>query len=119
LDALRAYALGHKALAAGNASEALQLYQKAVAIDPEFALAHLALSRVYVALSDRPAALPHLDEALKLKDRLAERDRLYLEAWESELRLPSDVLPRWRLLASMYPDYYAGQANVAWHLYIL
>lgn len=119
LDALRAYALGQGAFGRGEWREALELYGRAVTIDPRFALAHLAMSRVYVALSDRPAALPSLDKALALKERLPPRDRLYLDAWEAELRIPSQVLPRWKLLASMYPDYFAGQANASWYLYVL
>ncbi|MGV8940699.1 MAG: putative peptide modification system cyclase [Lysobacter sp.] len=119
LDALRAYALGHGAFGRGEWREALELYGRAVKIDPKFALAHLAMSRVYVALSNRPAALPSLDKALALKERLPPRDRLYLDAWEAELRIPGQVLPRWKLLASMYPDYIPGQANAAWYLYVL
>jgi putative peptide modification system cyclase len=119
LDALRAYALGQGAFGRGEWREALELYGRAVKIDPKFALAHLAMSRVYVALSDRPAALPSLDKALALKERLPPRDRLYLDAWEAELRIPGQALPRWKLLASMYPDYFAGQANASWYLYVL
>lgn len=118
LDALRAYALGNAASGRGNWSDALGLYRRAVAIDPGFALAHLAISRAYVALSDRQAALPYLDKALASKDRLPQRDRLYLEAWQAELRIPGEVLPRWKTLAAMYPDYFAGQANTAWYLFV-
>lgn len=119
LNALRAYALGHKAFADSQWEEAIGLYQRAVSIDPKFALAHLALARVYVALSDYPAAMPYLEKAIALRDRLPERDQLYLDAWQAELRLPGQALSRWKLLASMYPDYFAGQANAAWALYLL
>lgn len=119
LEALRAYAKGHSAFALGKWDEALALYQRAVELDPDFALGHIAIARVHVALSDRPAALPALERALAIKQKLPERDRLYLDAWASELRDPASVLPRWKLLASLYPDFHAGQANTAWALYVL
>ena len=119
LDALRAYALGNKAASAGEWREAINFYERALGIDPGFSLAHAAMARAYVALSDRPAALPHLDKALQLQDRLTERDRLYLDAWSAELRIPGKALARWKLLASLYPDLQAGPANASWQLYQL
>lgn len=117
LDALKAYALGQNAFYRGDWREAINLYESAVLIDPLFALAHLAIARVHAALSDRVAALPHLDSALELADRLPSRERLYLEAWNAELREPAQALPRWKALAAVYPDFVAGPANAAWHLF--
>jgi putative peptide modification system cyclase len=117
LDALRAYALGNKAASRGQWREAKDLYERAIALDPDFALAHAAIARAYVALSDRPSALPYLDRALNTKGRLTERDRLYLDAWSAELRLPGKALARWELLASLYPDQQAGPANASWQRY--
>ena len=119
LDALKAYAQGKEAFAQGEWRDAIALYEAALAIDPEFALAHLAISQVHVALSDRPSALPHLDAALALRDRMPPRERLYLGAWEAELVDPGLALARWKTLASMYPDHHAAQANAGWHLFQL
>ena len=119
LDALKAYAQGKEAFAQGEWRDAIALYEAALAIDPQFALAHLAISQVHVALSDRPSALPHLDAALALRDRMPPRERLYLDGWEAELRAPGSALSRWQALATVYPDYVAGQANAAWQLFQL
>ncbi|MCE7032240.1 putative peptide modification system cyclase [Lysobacter sp. GX 14042] len=119
LDALKAYAQGKEAFAKGEWRDAIALYEAALAIDREFALAHLAISQVHVALSDRPSALPHLDAALARRDRMPPRERLYLDAWEAEMVDPGLALLRWKTLASMYPDYHAGQANAGWHLFQL
>lgn len=119
LDALKAYAQGKEAFAKGDWRDAIALYEAALAIDPEFALAHLAISQVHVALSDRRSALPHLDAALALRDRMPPRERLYLDGWEAELRAPGSALSRWQALATVYPDYVAGQANAAWQFFQL
>ena len=117
LDALKAYAQGKEAFAKGDWRDAIALYEAALAIDPGFALAHLAISQVHVALSDRDSALPHLDAALALRERMPPRERLYLDAWEAELLDPGQALVRWKALASMYPDFHRGQANAGWHLF--
>lgn len=119
LEALRSYALGEAAFAQGEWRDALALYARAIELDAGFALAHLASARVYVALSDRPAAVPYLTRALQLREGLTPRDRLYLEAWEAELLRPALALERWKVLASVYPDNHAGAQNAAMHLFFL
>lgn len=57
LDALRAYALGVDATVKGQWKEGLELFERAVGIDPEFALAYLGAARIKVAVSDRRGAL--------------------------------------------------------------
>ncbi|APP76133.1 adenylate cyclase [Xanthomonas vesicatoria ATCC 35937] len=118
LDALRAYALGVDATAQAQWREGLELFDRAVAIDPTFALAYLGAARIKVAVSDRRGALPYLDNAIRYRSRLPERDQLYLDAWVAELRTVNKALPLWRTLASLYPDNFAGAANTSWHLFV-
>ncbi|CAD0301866.1 putative peptide modification system cyclase [Xanthomonas hortorum] len=118
LDALRAYALGVDATVKGQWSQGMELFERAVGIDPEFALAYLGAARIKVAISDRDGALPYLDQAIRFRRRLPERDQLYLDAWAAELRAPEKALPLWRTLASLYPDNFAGTANASWHLFV-
>ncbi|MEI2432640.1 putative peptide modification system cyclase [Lysobacter yananisis] len=116
LDALRAYALGLKAYGERRQAEALRYFDQAIALDPEFALAYLGALRVHVGDADNRRAQPYLEKAVALRSHLAPRDALYLDAWSSEygpqpaLRAPA----QWKLLAGLYPDYYAGHYNYAW-----
>ncbi|KRD28581.1 MULTISPECIES: putative peptide modification system cyclase [unclassified Lysobacter] len=116
LDALRAYALGTKAYAKRQFPEALQYFQRALELDPNFALAHMGVMRVYVSNADNAAAQPSLKRALALREHLPARDALYLDAWAAEFGpQPSRrAAPKWKLLAGLYPDYYAGQSRLAW-----
>ncbi|WP_166766579.1 putative peptide modification system cyclase [Xanthomonas euroxanthea] len=118
LDALRAYALGVDATVKGQWKEGLELFERAVGIDPEFALAYLGAARIKVAVSDRRGALPYLEKAIRFRQRLPERDQLYLDAWASELLAPDKALTLWRTLGSLYPDNFAGTANASWHLFV-
>ena len=118
LDALRAYALGLKATANRNWDESVRLYQRAVQIDPDFALAYMGLVRSYWSTTDYAAALPYLDKALALRESLPPRDNLYLDAWKAETDPKNSPLEQWRLLASMYPDYFAGASNASWYLMV-
>lgn len=113
LDALRAYALGQKAYARGNITEASNLYQRATLLDPDFALAHLGSVRTSVSSINANAALPSLRKAIALRDRLPAREGLYLDAWAAEFAPGYTAPEKWKLLAQLYPDYFAGPANYA------
>ncbi|MBX9401344.1 putative peptide modification system cyclase [Lysobacter sp. BMK333-48F3] len=116
LDALRAYALGAKAYAHRQFDDALQYFQRAVQIDPNFALAHMGVMRVYVSNADTDAARPYLEKAQQLRDHLTPREAMYLDAWAAEFGpKPSRNAPqKWRMLAEFYPDYFAGRYQYAW-----
>lgn len=118
LEALRAYALALKAMAVRDYVLAKDLYKKALEIDPDFALANMGLARIYWSGLDEAPALIQLDTALAQRDRLPPRDQMYLEAWQHELRSAASPLPQWKLLATMYPDYFAGSSNTSWYLFV-
>jgi len=110
LDALRAYGLALNAHATGKHADALQLLIHAVELDPDFASANLRLASFYMG-SDRPKARGYVESAGQRVDRLTARDRLHLDAYAASLRSPTAGLEQWRLMASLYPDFYAGQQN--------
>ncbi len=115
LDALRAYALGQKAYAHAQFREALGFYQRATALDPQFALAWLGQTRVQASAVNAEAAIDPLHTARSLRAHLAPREALYLDAWDAEIEAPAQALAKWKELASLYPDYWPAQANVATH----
>jgi putative peptide modification system cyclase len=113
LDALRAYALGLDAYAGNHMSDALELFKHAIKLDPNFALAYMGIARVYMISEDETTARTYVTKALTLKDRLPARDQLYLDAWNAQFGPPGPMLEKWRLLAKLYPDYYAASYNYA------
>lgn len=116
LDALRAYALGQGAYAEAKHEQAQAYFERALALDPEFALARMGIVRIEVAQVETARARTSLAEVMKLRERLPPRDALYLDAWSAEFGDSAAVLApqKWKLLSDMYPDYFAGYANYAW-----
>ncbi|UYC12456.1 putative peptide modification system cyclase [Xanthomonas sp. CFBP 8445] len=116
IDALRAYSLGVEAYARKENDSALEYFNRALELDKDFALAHAAIMRIYVSRAAPALAESHLSAALSHLERLPKRDQLYLLAWKSQYfpQKGDDPARRWKLLAQLYPDYYAGAANYAW-----
>jgi len=131
LEALQAGAEGIKLFLAGNAAEAVKLYQQAVELDQNFALMDGRMGAAYLFLGNTELSDPSYTRAYQLRDRLTEKDRLNTEIayygrvtgdWEKEyssvLRLleifPRDVLAHANLRAAFVhlgqPDRAADEA---------
>jgi putative peptide modification system cyclase len=117
LDALRAYALAERAYLHGEYRDAQQFYERATALDPEFALAWVGQMRVKYAQSDAPSAIAFLRRAQALRENLPARDALYLDAWAARFDTPGQATQKWEQLARLYPDYAQAQMNAAMWLF--
>lgn len=118
LDALRAYSLGERARVVGDAGNALDFFKEATNLDDQFALAHIAIATILFDANQESAAKNELNLAVRSKDRLSSRDRLLAEAWLAILSSPREGLKKWKLLAEMYPDYFAAQGNYGYFTWI-
>lgn len=116
LDALRAYAMGQKAYGKGQFKQALGLYEHAVSLDSEFALAHLGMLRALNATEQLPKGLLSLQKVKAMTDRLSPREAMYLQAWEVQINSPGDAYEKWRQMSDLYPDFYAAAANAGYAL---
>ncbi|MBO9715240.1 MAG: putative peptide modification system cyclase, partial [Pseudoxanthomonas sp.] len=116
LDALRAYARGQQAFGSSRYRQAEGLYARAVEFDPDFALAYIGLMRAARAQTDVARGMDGLAKAMARRDRLPARDRLYLDAWNAEVKTPEKSLEKWQQLAELYPDYFPAYANIGYTL---
>ena len=79
LEAFRAYALGDAAhVKALNIPEAEGHYQRAVELDPNFAMAYARLGVVYVNSGQVAKANKYFEKAYLLSKHVSERERLYI-----------------------------------------
>jgi tetratricopeptide (TPR) repeat protein/DNA-binding winged helix-turn-helix (wHTH) protein len=82
LAAYRYYSLGVEKAQAVQNPEAIALLEKAIALDPDFAMAYARIGYTYVASWGLPEkGKPYLEKAFKLTDRLSEKDKLNINAW--------------------------------------
>jgi len=78
LEALKAFTLGDMTHAAGLELEALPSYQRAVELDPNFAMAYARLGAVYNNLGQSQLSEQNRQRAFELRDRASGREKLYI-----------------------------------------
>ncbi len=78
LDALKALSLGDTKHNMGDELGALPNYQRAVEIDPNFAMAYARLGAVYSNLGQTELSEQNRQKAFELRDRASEREKLYI-----------------------------------------
>ena len=81
LEALKAYNLAlNTATAEGNFVSAVPIFQRAINLDPNFAMAYVMLASMYASLGDTGLASENMRKAYELRNRVSERERLYIES---------------------------------------
>jgi eukaryotic-like serine/threonine-protein kinase len=78
LDALKALTLGDAKHSMGDDFAAIPNYQRAVEIDPNFAMAYARLGTVYNNLGQTELSEQNRKKAFELRDRASEREKLYI-----------------------------------------
>jgi eukaryotic-like serine/threonine-protein kinase len=76
LEALQAYSLGGKAESAKGAVAALPFYQRAIELDPNFALGYVAVGSEYSSLGETGRAIEYFSKAFELRNHASEREKL-------------------------------------------
>jgi len=79
LEALQASTQGLKLSLAGDAEGGLKLYQRAVELDPNLAVAYGRMGAAYLFLGNTELSEDAYTRAYQLRDRLTEKDRLHFE----------------------------------------
>ncbi len=114
LEALKAFSIASEAQRKGQLREAIGLYQRAVELDPSFALAYQGLGICTNNLGETEAARPYLSKAFALRERASEREKhqiaaLYYWSVTGELQ---KAITTYQLLAQSYPRDPGPHANL-------
>src|ERR1039457_761892 len=80
LEALKAYSAGRKVHTSTGGAAALPLFQRAVEIDPKFAMAQAFLGGVYGELGESDLAAEITVKAYRLRDRTSDTEKFFLTA---------------------------------------
>ena len=78
LEALKAFSLGDMKHQTFDELSALPLYQRAVELDPNFAMAYARLGTVYSNLGQSELSEKNREKAFELRDRASEHEKLYI-----------------------------------------
>jgi serine/threonine protein kinase/tetratricopeptide (TPR) repeat protein len=81
LEALQAYSLGHRAqVSRADFSTAISFFQRAITLDPSFAMAYAGLGTNYSNLGNSALAAENTRKAYNLRDRVSEREKFYISS---------------------------------------
>jgi len=115
-EAFKYYSLGRKYHAQGGQllRRSVELMEQAVAIDPEFAMAYRSMAMSYFSMGDRKQSKETYQKAMKLTDRLSDRERLQIEA---DFYLLSEstydkAIEAYEELLEIYPDAQIARLNL-------
>jgi len=79
LAALKAYSLGYQAMIVkSDWPAAIPLFQRAISLDPNFAMAYARIGTCYSNLYDTVHAAESVRRAYELRERASEREKLYI-----------------------------------------
>jgi tetratricopeptide (TPR) repeat protein len=114
LDALKAYSQGMQTRRTKSDFDSVPFFRRAIEQDPNFALAHARLGTVLSNLGEREEATRAATRAYELRDKVSERERLYIEAryYTTVAEDQTKAIESYRLLLANYPDDYAANGNL-------
>jgi DNA-binding winged helix-turn-helix (wHTH) protein/Flp pilus assembly protein TadD len=80
LEALEAFSLGAKTMGGDDSAAAVPFFQRAIKLDPKFALAYAYLGACYSNLGETSLAAENNRRAYELRDRASEREKLLIDS---------------------------------------
>jgi len=101
LDALRYYSLGLEQHSSGRYPQAIPFYERAVELDPRFAIAYARMATCYNFTKEYESARAASAKAYEYRDRASEREKLYVSwnyygAVTGEIDKAADALEVWK-----------------------
>jgi serine/threonine protein kinase/tetratricopeptide (TPR) repeat protein len=114
VEAYREYAEGIRLHERFREEEAAPHFQRAIELDPEFAMALAKLGVVMSNLGRAEEGDQYAERALEHVDRLSERERLYIEGWYFS-RNPSTIdkaIDSYERAIERYPDHGSARHNL-------
>src|SRR6478672_6690840 len=121
LEALQAYAMGSKATDVDNDYlAAIPFFQRAVALDPNFAMAYMALAGCYQPQGELTLAAENARKAYELRERTSDHEKLSIAAFY-EIVVTGDLEAARRsyeLIAQTYPRDETAQIML-WYIHLI
>ena len=115
LEALKAFTTGNIVRNTRGDTIAIQYHQRAIELDPQFALAYLAAGVDYSNLGESARAAEYYTKAFQLRERASDRERLiiagfYYETVNGDLENAAQTFQEWK---ANYPRSSDSRINLA------
>ncbi|HTT23469.1 MAG TPA: protein kinase [Candidatus Sulfotelmatobacter sp.] len=114
LEALKAYAAADTLRNSGGEAESIPMFQRAIELDPNFAMAYARLSAIYFNLGEEDRSVEFGKRAFDLRERVSDRERFYID--DHYYTTTGDVHKNKEALESAiraYPNDYSPLCNLA------
>jgi DNA-binding winged helix-turn-helix (wHTH) protein/tetratricopeptide (TPR) repeat protein len=115
LDALKAYSMGqYLAVQGKDETDYLGFYQRAIELDPKFAMAYGALANTYYNLNEFDLASANFKKAFDLSGRVSAHEKLILEAhyYDAGLNDVVQAIKVYQLWSATYPSEWAPPVDI-------
>ncbi|MGD8817888.1 MAG: protein kinase, partial [Acidobacteriota bacterium] len=115
LEAYRYYAEGIRLHEELRENEAIPMLERAVEIDPDFAMALAKLATAYSNVGDQAKSREYSERAMEHLDRVTDRERYYIEGRHYSLQQETadQAIDAYQKAVDMYPDHTSARNNLA------
>jgi serine/threonine protein kinase/Tfp pilus assembly protein PilF len=113
--AYKYYIEGRKLHYEGEDRQGILLMEKAVAVDPEFAMAYRSMAMDYTNLGYKSESRKHLEKAMQFADRISDRERYLIQGdyYRESEKSYDKAIEAYNNLLALYPDDNIGNVNLA------
>jgi len=114
-EAYKYYSNGRVYYNQGEYRQSIALMEKALKIDPEFAMAYWSMANSYNSLYLFTEKLRHLKKALELSDRLSDRERYVIQGdfYQLSPKTYELAIDAYKKLVQLYPEDLIGNISLA------
>jgi tetratricopeptide (TPR) repeat protein len=113
-EALRYYTEGRKHFNIREHRKSIEFMEKAVSIDPEFAMAHRSMAVSFQELGFRSKAIAFYKKAMEFSERLTDRERYLIQGdfYRQKEETYGEAIAAYNKLLKLYPDDMTGNNNL-------
>ncbi len=118
-EAYKYYSEGQKFYRRADYDQCIQLMKRAVAIDPEFAMAYSSMAMAYWNKGYYSEQRIYRKKAMEFEDRLSDREKFLVQAdyYRFSERTYDKAIEAYKKLLQLYPDDWIGN-NYLGHMYM-
>jgi eukaryotic-like serine/threonine-protein kinase len=114
LEALKAFTQADELREKGDALPPVALYQRAIELDPNFAMAYARVGTQYFTVGQADLARQNYQKAFELRERASEREKFYItEKYYDGTGQLEQAIQALELYAQTYPGDWAPRVNLS------